>query len=289
MQLTGLYRMLNFLPFLEYHHALMGLSAIAIIFFSILLAGCTSSSMSNVYLMSLSYSNSTVPMTSMDPVQVTPNVSNTFANLTSSNATLQVRVGYMAMCLQVPSREWTCSKNAETLANVVRGFNLASGGNNDPLNLIWIANNFKEHIVIDELIYTSIPLLLFIILILASFPGWHDEEDEDGIERAVKPFPSKILRNIALGLALIASLLTFMSVLWQHIASSTASVMSGSLSYGAVDGHIGTTAIVLGWAGVFLSIFIFIALLLMILNIRFLSETFEDTGALSGTRSLVDD
>jgi hypothetical protein len=45
----------------------------------------------------------------------------------------------------------------------------------------------------------------------------------------------------------------------------------------------------LGWAGVFLSIFIFIALLLMILNIRFLSETFEDTGALSGTRSLVDD
>jgi hypothetical protein len=112
--------------------------------------------MSNVYLMSLSYSNSTVPMTSMDPVQVTPNVSNTFANLTSSNATLQVRVGYMAMCLQVPSGEWTCSKNAETLANVVRGFNLASGGNNDPLNLIWIANNFKEHIVIDELMYASV-------------------------------------------------------------------------------------------------------------------------------------
>lgn len=105
----------------------------------------------------------------------------------------------------------------------------------------------------------------------------------------MKPFPSKILSDIALGLAFIASLLTFMSVLWQHIASSTASVMSGSLSYGAVDGHIGTTAMVLGWAGVFLSIFILIVLLLVILSLRFLSETFEDTDASPGSRSLVDD
>lgn len=111
---------------------------------------------------------------------------------------------------------------------------------------------------------------------LVTFPGWHEKDDAEGSEREVKPFPSRSISQTALVALTVASVLTFVSVFWQHISSSTALVMGQSLAYGVVKGHVGTAAMVLGWVSVFLTILATIAILVMILSIKVLAETFAD-------------
>lgn len=48
--------------------------------------------------------------------------------------------------------EWICSTNAKSLANIVKLSSRATNGTRDPLNLIYIANSFKEDIVFDGLL-----------------------------------------------------------------------------------------------------------------------------------------
>jgi len=42
---------------------------------------------------------------------------------------------------------WVCAPSAETLANAVKD----SRTDGDPLNLIWIAKNFKSQLIFDGL------------------------------------------------------------------------------------------------------------------------------------------
>lgn len=113
------------------------------------------------------------------------------------------------------------------------------------------------------------------MLLLSTFPGWHEEVDEHGGEREVKPFPSRSVSQSALAVIALASLFAFVSILWQHIASSATATMIQSLSYGTVTGHVGTAAMALGWVGVFLSVLVTIGLLIMILSLGELARTLE--------------
>ncbi|TVY82200.1 hypothetical protein LSUE1_G007803, partial [Lachnellula suecica] len=272
------------IPFLGYHHVLMILLSVAIIVLSILLAGCTSSnSLTNVYLLSVSYLNATTPLPKVDAAQVNSNISNIFADITGAGTrnvtSLEVRAGYMGMCISQTTGIWLCSSSATTLANLLKSQTASAasvqGGGEDPLNLIWIAGKFRDEIVFDGLAFTAVPLIFITILLLATFPGWHEEEGSEGSEREVKPFPSRPVSQVALSIIALASLFAFVSILWQHIATSAAASMVRSLSYGTVSGQVGSAAMALGWVGVFLSIVVTIGLLVMILSIRVLSETFE--------------
>jgi len=113
-------------------------------------------------------------------------------------------------------------------------------------------------------------------LLLFTFPSWHTEEDEDGSEQEVKPFPSKSITNAALAVVTVASILTFISAYGQHISSSTAGVLAQSLSYETVESHVGTVAMILGWGAVLLELLAAIALLIMILSIRLLMQQLEE-------------
>lgn len=124
--------------------------------------------------------------------------------------------------------------------------------------------------------FTGIPLSFIVVLLLATFPGWHEEEDADGSEREVKPFPSRPVSQIALALIAISSVFMFVSVFWQHIASSAGATLAQNLSYGTVKAHVGPAAMILGWIGVLLSLVVTVGLLIMILSIRVLAETFAD-------------
>jgi Ca2+ regulator and membrane fusion protein Fig1 len=109
------------------------------------------------------------------------------------------------------------------------------------------------------------------LLLLATFPGWH-EEDVDGSERDVKPFPSRPVSQIALAIIFIASIFILVSVLWQHTASVAASIIAQDLGNGSVISGVGTSAMVLGWCSFTLLIIVTIGLLVMILSIRVLAE-----------------
>ncbi|KNB05933.1 hypothetical protein FOXG_08053 [Fusarium oxysporum f. sp. lycopersici 4287] len=136
---VGWYR---FVPFLGYHHVLMILIAIAIILLSLLLAGCSSSSplIPDIFLLSIYYKSYTaVP----DTAQVDYNLHSAIENI-AGDASLQARVGYFGICINPDGGSWLCSNNATALAKEV-------DVDQDPLNLIWLAAQFKDMIVFPYL------------------------------------------------------------------------------------------------------------------------------------------
>jgi len=146
----------------------------------------------------------------------------------------------------------------------------------DPLNLIWLASQFKDQIVFPYLIIVAIVFAFVCFLLLATFPGWHEEEDAEGSERAVKPFPSRPVSQVSLAIIFIASVFVLVSVLWQHTASVAASIIAQDLGNGSVISGVGTTAMVLGWFGFALLIIVTIGLLVMILSMRVLTELADE-------------
>ncbi|CAJ2509480.1 Uu.00g145060.m01.CDS01 [Anthostomella pinea] len=257
---VGWYR---FIPFLGYHHVLMILIAVSIILLSLLLAGCSSSSplIPDIFLLSIYYQPTTaVPDTS----QVDYNVHQAISNIVGS-AHLQARVGYFGICINPDGGSWLCSNNATALANEV-------AVDQDPLNLIWLASQFKDMIVFPYLIIIAIIFAFVCFLLLATFPGWHEEEDSEGSDREIKPFPSRPVSQIALAIIFIASIFVLVSVLWQHTASVAASIIAQDFGNGSVLSGIGTSAMVMGWFSFTLLIIVTIGLLVMILSIRVLTQ-----------------
>ncbi|TWU78183.1 hypothetical protein ED733_007740 [Metarhizium rileyi] len=257
----------RFIPFLGYHHVLMILIAVAIILLSLLLAGCSSSSplIPDIFLLSLYYQKyQAVP----DTAQVDYNVVNAIANIAGS-ASLQARVGYFGICVNPDGGSWLCSNNATALAKEV-------SVDQDPLNLIWLAGQFKDMIVFPYLIIIAIIFAFLCLLLLATFPGWHEEEDSEGSERDVKPFPSRAVSQIALAIIFVASIFVLVSVLWQHTASVAASVIAQDFGNGSVRSGVGTSAMVMGWFSFTLLIIVTIGLLVMILSMRVLGQLMRD-------------
>jgi hypothetical protein len=94
----------------------------------------------DIFLLSLYYeSYEAVP----DTAQVDYNVHTAIANI-AGDAHLQARVGYFGICVNPDGGSWLCSNNATALANEV-------SVDQDPLNLIWLAAQFKDMIVFPYL------------------------------------------------------------------------------------------------------------------------------------------
>ncbi|EHK43996.1 hypothetical protein TRIATDRAFT_200893, partial [Trichoderma atroviride IMI 206040] len=266
-------------PFLGYHHVLMILIVVAIILLctrsnssyavanrsitALLLAGCSSSSplIPGIFLLSIYYKSYEAHP---DTAQVDYSFYTAMQRLTG-NAGLQARVGYFGICVNPDGGSWLCSNNATALAREV-------SVDQDPLNLIWLAAQFKDMIVFPYLIIIAIIFAFICLLLLATFPGWHEEEDSEGSEREVKPFPSRPVSQIALAIIFIASIFVLVSVLWQHTASVAASVIAQDFGNGVVKSGVGTSAMVMGWFAFTLLIIVTIGLLVMILSIRVLSS-----------------
>ncbi|KZZ92164.1 Membrane fusion mating protein FIG1 [Moelleriella libera RCEF 2490] len=257
----------RFIPFLGYHHVLMILIAVAIILLSLLLAGCSSSSplIPDIFLLSLYYQKSQpIP----DTAQVDYAGFAAIANI-AGGASLQARVGYFGICVNPDGGSWLCSNNATALAKEV-------AVDQDPLNLIWLAGQFKDMIVFPYLIIIAIIFAFICLLLLATFPGWHEEEDSEGSDREVKPFPSRAVSQVALAIIFISSIFVLVSVLWQHTASVAASVIAQDFGNGSVKSGVGTSAMVMGWFSFTLLIIVTIGLLVMILSIGVLRSMMRD-------------
>lgn len=79
-----------------------------------------------------------------DTAQVDPGVTAAIANIVG-DAQLEVRVGYFGICITPDGGGFLCSNNATALAEQV-------SVDQDPLNLIWVANTFKDNIVFPYLL-----------------------------------------------------------------------------------------------------------------------------------------
>ncbi|KAI1386242.1 Ca2+ regulator and membrane fusion protein Fig1-domain-containing protein [Hypoxylon trugodes] len=260
------------IAFFGFHHILMFLNVCAIVVWSILLAGCSSSNgLRNVYLISLSYkSKGTAPLT--DPLQVNPSISDTFSSaLSHSNSTIQqINISHMSICIQLLSDAWICGSNAQDLVNDIKG-----DPQSDPFNLVWVADKFQSESTFYPLYFIAIVFTFVSIFLLATFPGWTEEEDSDGSDREIKPFPSRPVSYAALALSTIAALFSFISVFWQHIASACALTLFEALTYDTVEVHVGPAAMVCGWFGFGVICITSLGLYMLIASIKILTELID--------------
>jgi hypothetical protein len=123
----------------------------------------------------------------------------------------------------------------------------------------------------------AIILAFVTFLLLATFPGWHEERDaHTGSDIDIKPFPSRPVSQVALALIFIASIFVLVSVLWQHTASVAAAQIAQDFGNGSVRSGVGTSAMVLGWFAFALFIIVTIGLLVMILSIHLLDRLTDE-------------
>ncbi|KAJ5722882.1 hypothetical protein N7488_000917 [Penicillium malachiteum] len=106
---------------------------------TLLIAGCSSSSLKDVYLLSLEYKD-TSSLALSDSTIVSTGIAHAVQNITQSGdePTLQVRAGYMGLCVMLSDGDWVRSTSASSLANIVKLSINAADGTRDPLNLIYI-------------------------------------------------------------------------------------------------------------------------------------------------------
>ncbi|PYH75637.1 membrane fusion mating protein FIG1 [Aspergillus uvarum CBS 121591] len=260
-------RLARLLPMIGYHHVLMIIIAVAIILLSLLLAGCSSSSpqIPSIFLISLYYERYSP---TFNLAQVDPGVVTATANIVGG-AEMEVRVGYFGICVQPDAGSYICNANATALAEIVTV-------DQDPLNLIWVASTFKDAVVFPYLLIIAVILAFFCFILLATFPGWHDELDASGSEVEAKPFPSRPVSQAALALIFVASVFVLVSVLWQHTASVAASTIAQDMGNGSVKSGVGTSAMVLGWFGFGLMVVVTIGLLVMILSISLIRQLTDE-------------
>ena len=119
-------------------------------------------------------------------------------------------------------------------------------------------------------------LAFIAIILLSTFPGWHEETDENGSERDVKPFPSRPILQVSVAATMIAAILGLISALWQHIAAVATSTTAQQMAYGPVKTEVGTAAMVLGWTAFALLAFVGTGLLIMAESISILDKLTDD-------------
>lgn len=117
---------------------------------AVLLAGCTTDRLSNVYILSLSYTNSSTA--TQDPVQINANLPASTHVLAKNASDIEIRVGYFGFCLVDGHLGPTvCSGDLSVLAAIVQDTSSAEGTAPDPLNLLWIAKQFYDGTIFSGL------------------------------------------------------------------------------------------------------------------------------------------
>lgn len=253
-------------PFINEHHIIITVLGISTCFFALLLAGYSSNSpgLPNIYLTALSYQRPSTESTS----SISQILNSTFSDLVG-NASLTVRVGYLGLCIRSSGNEWSCHRDRNFLATRINA-------TQDPLNLLSNSIGFRDKTVFSGLIFISVTLGFLCIPLLATFPSWHEEVDEDGSTREVKPFPSTPLLQVICGMLFVASVLTLVSSLWQHIAAKAFATTAQNMAYGSVKSDVGAAAIGLGWASLALYMVAFTSTLVMFFNIRILDQLTDE-------------
>jgi len=260
-----------------YHHVLMICLAVAIVLESLVVSGCSSNSafIPNIYTMRLSYGKEPSPSMLLLPANV---VAALDAVIPSSDS-LEVRVSYFGMCIVVNGSLTSCGSSSRLLGES------DFLGESDPLNLIGQADRYRAQVLFPYLEIIAVIAALLAFGLLATFPGWHEEVDENGSERDLKPFPNGHVLFAIMILTSGAAMFSFSSILWQHSAAVAYTEALPTAFVGRVSGSIGAGAMALGWISALFNIIGAIGILIMGISIALL-EREVDTASPPGGEPL---
>lgn len=218
--------------------------------------------MTNVFVLALAYRNST----EVETGSIQQDISSSMREAIGSSR-LEVRIGYFGICVRQNGVVWLCSSDAQGLAEQI-------GSDNDPLNLIKAAAKFKDGVIFSGIILLAVSLSFVALILLATFPGWHEGRDErTGSDVEVKSFPWHNILRLSLAFAFSASVLLLMASLWQHVGCVGAAEMADIAYYSSVQTEVGAAAMGMTWAGFGLSTMVSIGLTTMIISIAVLANS----------------
>ncbi|KAF1813000.1 hypothetical protein P152DRAFT_503658 [Eremomyces bilateralis CBS 781.70] len=258
----------NILPLIGYHHILMFALTIGIILSgeSLVLAGCTNSSSfgRSVYVLSLTYQHTAAPPTSTDLFR---NISDILSTA-SESLDVTVRVGYFGLCINDGSG-WRCHRSVPGLGT--------TGAPNDPLMVVEMGRRYKDEVLFPGLLIGAMGISLLVIVALSTFPGWHEETDEEtGSVTEVKPFPSRAVSQCALAATFLASFFTLISAMWQHVSAAAAIATLEVSLLGVITAHVGAVATAFVWLQLLLLVLVTLGLLVIIVSLAILNELTSD-------------
>jgi hypothetical protein len=123
----------------------------------------------------------------------------------------------------------------------------------------------------------SLVLSFICILLLATFPSWHQEHDPaTGSEIDVKPFPSRPVLQVALACSFVAAMLFLIASIWQHVGAVGAAAIADITGYGNIRTAIGTNAMIMVWASFIVCTVVAIGLTQLLLSIQLLDRLTDD-------------
>lgn len=114
------------------------------------------------------------------------------------------------------------------------------------------------------------------ILSFSIFPRWHTATSDTGSEHEVRPFPSRTVLTVIRASLSLAVLLSFVSVLWQHIATAAVATSIGTTLDGVVVSHVGSAIMILGWLGVAVMTVPLLGIMILQSTIGLLDRLLED-------------
>ena len=120
-------------------------------------------------------------------------------------------------------------------------------------------------------------------MLMATFPGWHEELDERGSIRDVKMFPSRPVTQVVAALQTAASALVLVSAVRQQSAASAYVSAVNQFRPSSVVTRVGAAGSALAWVGCVLEILVLIGVVLMIESIRILDRLVDGSDGRSAT------
>lgn len=120
------------------------------------------------------------------------------------------------------------------------------------------------------------------ILLLNTFPGWHEEIDEHGSERDVKPFPSRNVSGVVLLTQSAAAGCALCATVWQHCSAVAYASAIGVARLDHVVTKVGAAASALAWTGTCTQLLTCMLTLIMILSVQTLEDLTDDGRGMVG-------
>jgi hypothetical protein len=128
-------------------------------------------------------------------------------------------------------------------------------------------------VVLTDNSFGAIVLALFSFILLATFPGWHAEEDElTGSVIDVKPFPSRPVTQVAFFLAAISAVFAGIAALWQHASAASSVIILEEVTSKFIKVSTGPGAIALAWLGATFPVFASVGILVILVSLSILDQ-----------------
>ncbi|PMD58071.1 uncharacterized protein K444DRAFT_664787 [Hyaloscypha bicolor E] len=245
----------------------------AIIQLSVILAGCSSPSLKDIYLLSLIYTKTSSP---------NPVVANA-----SETTLVEVRASYFNLCIREVSDEWLCSSSVSALARQLSSID-------DPEDLFGLGAKFMKR----DISCGPMMAVIFLNAIVAAFLGLlaclsnsKTADDEDDNSSILALGRNSLLLIFALAAA-SSLLLTLAAMVWQQVATGSVVSVLQNAPYKNVLFRTGKVVMILGWCAVAWIVIVVLGIIVRsfaVLPLSRLVDKSSESGSESGSGSLIDD